>query len=270
MIVLDDMGPAARTLLARLQDEPPEYAIVLGSGLGGDPSAMREEFTLPLSQLCGFPETSVTGHRAMISVGTLHRRRVLFFHGRYHFYEGYSAWQVTAQVRLAAATGCSKILLTNAAGGISARMTAGDFMLVTDHLNLTGQNPLIGRNERRFLDIGNLYCHNFYPQLCAAVKSTSMQLHSGVLAWMTGPNYETPAEINFLEQAGADAVSMSTVPEAIVARLYGMEVSALSLIANPAAGRGNGKLDHQDVLTTGSGNLETFHLLLEHLLKCWR
>lgn len=270
MILLDDMDPAARVLLPHLKGNPPECAVVLGSGLAGNPPAMQVDLALPLTQLCGFPEAAVTGHDASITVGTLHGRRILFFHGRYHYYEGYNAWQVTAQVRLAAALGCSKILLTNAAGGISSQMAAGDFMLVSDHLNLTGQNPLIGRSERCFLDVGNLYCQHFYLQLRDALASVSVRLHSGVLAWMTGPSYETPAEINFLDQAGADAVSMSTVPEAIVARLYGMEVCALSLIANPAAGRGSKKLDHTDVLATGRASLESFHLLLDRILMLWR
>lgn len=269
MTILDDMAAAAQLLLPHVNQDPPEIAVVLGSGLAGNPPAMQVDLTLPLSQLSGFPETAVPGHDACMSVGTWHRRRILLFHGRYHVYEGYSAWQVTAQVRLAAAIGCTKILLTNAAGGISSSMTTGDFMLVTDHLNLTGHNPLIGRRERQFIDLSNLYCSEYYPQLRDAPAPASIHVHSGVLGWMTGPSYETPAEINFLQQAGADAVSMSTVPEAIVARLYGMDVSALSLIANPAAGRGTGKLDHKDVLTTGSVSLKNFHLLLERILLLW-
>ncbi len=269
MICLDDMGAAAQLLLSHLNNKPPEIAVVFGSGLAGNPSAMQVDLTLSLSQLPGFPEAAVSGHDAAISVGTLHGRRVLFFHGRYHFYEGYSAWQVTAQVRLAAAIGCSKILLTNAAGGINSSMATGDFMLVSDHLNLTGHNPLRGRSERQFVDLSNLYCNHYYQKLCDELAPLSVRLHAGVLAWMPGPSYESPAEINFLQRAGADAVSMSTIPEAIVACLYNMDVSALSLIANPAAGRGTKKLDHKDVLTTGSVSLKSFHLILERILLLW-
>lgn len=269
MTILDDIGTAAQLLLEHLHHCPPEIAVILGSGLAGNPRAMQVELALPLSGLPGFPQAGVGGHVAGISVGTLCNRRVLFFHGRYHLYEGFSAWQVTAQVRLAAAIGCSKILLTNAAGGIVSSMSPGDFMLVADHLNFTGQHPLIGREERQFLDLCNLYRTDFYPLLRDVLSPFAVRLHSGVLAWMTGPSYETPAEINYLEVAGASAVSMSTIPEAIVARLCGLEVCALSLIANPAAGRGTKMLDHEDVLLVGSRSHDHFHLLLERLLPLW-
>ena len=270
MMVLDDVEVAAGQLRTRLTSFQPALAVVLGSGFAGVPAGMEVVLSVPLATLFGFPESGVAGHSATLTAGKLDGHHLLLFHGRFHLYEGYSAWQVSAQVRLAAAVGCRKILLTNAAGGINPAMGTGDFMLVSDHLNLTGHNPLIGRSERVFVDLSQLYTHHYFSALREQLATASLCLHSGVLAWMIGPSYETPAEINFLENAGADAVSMSTIPEAIIARRYGLEVSALSLIANPAAGRGNNSLDHQDVLTVGSNCLDRFHLVLAGILKLWR
>jgi purine-nucleoside phosphorylase len=270
MMVLDDISAAASQLQSKLGSFQPELAVVLGSGFAGIPTGMQVHLTVPLATLSGFPDYGVTGHSAALTAGRLNDRKLLLFHGRFHLYEGYSAWQVSAQVRLGAAVGCRKILLTNAAGGINPAMMPGDFMLVTDHLNLTGHNPMIGRSERDFVDLNRLYSYHYLLPLREALASKSVNLHSGVLAWMIGPSYETPAEINFIEAAGAQAVSMSTVPEAIIARRYGLEVSALSLIANPAAGRGNKSLDHQDVLAVGLTSLERFHLVLAGILKLWR
>jgi purine-nucleoside phosphorylase len=269
MIVLDDISGAVDQLQTCLASFRPELAVVLGSGLAGVPPGMQVEVSMPLSALPGFPESGVTGHSASISLGRLQGRNLLLFHGRFHLYEGYSAWQVSAQVRLAAALGCQKVLLTNAAGGIALGMAPGDFMLVTDHLNFTGHNPLIGRTEREFVDVSGLYHHHYFETLRDHLSNESLRLHTGVIAWMTGPSYETPAEINFLEGAGADAVSMSTIPEAIVARRYGLKVSALSLISNPAAGRGDKSLNHQDVLAVGSTSLQRFHLVLAGILRFW-
>lgn len=269
MNVLDDITVAASQLRSALGSLQPDLAVVLGSGFAGVPAGLQVDLTVPLANFSGFPETGVSGHSATLTAARLDGHNLLLFQGRYHLYEGYSAWQVGAQVRLAAAVGCRKILLTNAAGGINPAIKPGDFMLVTDHLNLTGHNPMIGRSERDFVDLSRLYSHHYFLPLRETLMNEASCLHSGVLAWMTGPSYETPAEINFIERAGADAVSMSTIPEAIIARRYGLDVSALSLIANPASGRGNKDLDHQDVLAIGSSRLECFHLVLAGILKLW-
>ncbi|MFO7576130.1 MAG: purine-nucleoside phosphorylase [Pelovirga sp.] len=269
MRYLDDVTAAADLLHGLLGVNQPEIAIVLGSGLDSGMDPADVVFSLQLADLPGFPDTGVCGHAGRLSAGTLYGRAVLIFHGRYHLYEGYDAWQVTAPVRLAAAVGCRRVLLTNAAGGIAAAMSAGDFMLVRDHLNLTGHNPLRGRSERAFVDLTHAYSAHYYERLAGCLKPKGVRLHCGVLAWMPGPSYETPAEINFLGCAGADAVSMSTVPEAIVARRYGMEVSALALIANPAAGRSPHPLSHAEVLAAGQASAENFRTLLEELLFHW-
>lgn len=270
MNLLDNIDSAAKILGEHLRDKIPDITIVTGSGLADGLAQLQAEFHLALSELPGFPDIVVSGQRSKVSFGRLSGRSVLAFQGRYHVYEGYSAWQVSAQVRLAAAVGCRKILLTNAAGGIADNMTTGDFMLVTDHLNLTGINPLVGRKEREFVDLSSLYEVTGKNELKTSLQEKGINLHQGVLAWMIGPNYETPAEITFLEKAGAAAVSMSTIPEAIVAKRYGLQVKAVSFIANPAAGKSGGTpLDHTDVLRSGQRHAAGFQTLLTEVLSSW-
>ena len=254
MIPLDDISAAIQKARSWLGDRTPDLAIVLGSGLSGVVTALVNPINLAYAELPAFPASGVVGHAGQLHCGTLLGKCVLIFQGRYHVYEGYSAWQVTAPVRLAAALGCRKLLLTNAAGGINAAMLPGDFMLVTDHLNLVGDNPLIGRPEREFTDLSCLYWQDFYPQIKQQLLAEGVKLHQGVVAWMLGPSYETPAEIRMLAALGADAVSMSTIPEAIIARRLQLETVAVAFISNLAAGRSPAALDHQDVLASGKAS----------------
>lgn len=269
MTILDDLSTAAEQVRRWLGENRPRVAIILGSGLAETIAQLESPLRCPYHEIPGFPRPGVAGHAGRLHCGSLAGQPVLVFEGRYHVYEGYSAWQVTAPVRLAAALGCRKLLLTNAVGGIAEEMRAGDFMLVTDHLNLTGQNPLIGRPEADFLDLSRLYTTCFYPQLQQRAEQFDIALHAGVLAWMLGPNYETPTEIRALKQLGADAVSMSTVPEAIVASLLGFEIVALSYVSNPAAGCSSEKLDHLDILNSGHQAAANLGTLLKLLFPLW-
>jgi len=268
MSALDDISAAKIRVKNWLGDRSPELAIILGSGLGAVAEQLHNADRLDYADIPGFVASGVSGHAGCLHCGELLGRSVLLFQGRYHCYEGYSAWQVTAPVRLAAELGCEKLLLTNAAGGIAEGMQPGDFMLVKDHINLTGQNPLIGRPEREFVDLSHLYAQEFYPVLNRKLQQQGITLHTGVIAWMLGPNYETPAEIRLLENFGAAAVSMSTIPEAIVAKRYGLEVAAISYISNLAAGKGE-MLDHEDVLASGSSAAEQLEMLLAALFETW-
>ncbi len=270
MILLDDLSAAEKQLRLWLKGRDPELAIVLGSGLAALAEQLEEPISLPFSALPGFPDTAVAGHGGQLLAGRLCGRSVLVFCGRYHCYEGFSAWQVTAQVRLAAKLGCAKLLLTNASGGIAAELQAGDFMVVTDHLNLSGANPLTGRPEIEFLDLNDLYRKDFFLPLRQQLVGQDIRLHLGVLAWMAGPSYETPAEVRMLSQLGADAVSMSTIPEAIVGRLCGMETVAIAFISNMAAGLSGEKLLHEEVLAAGQQAAERLYRLLGRLLSVWR
>lgn len=269
MTLLDDISQATPMVQAWLDGRKPEFAVVLGSGLSAVLEQLGDARHIDYEEIPGFAASGVSGHSGCLHSGTLFGRSVLLFQGRYHCYEGYSAWQVTAPVRLAAALGCSKLLLTNAAGGIADGMQAGDFMLVTDHLNLAGQNPLAGRKERQFIDLCELYRQDFYSLLEKQLQEQGITLHAGVLAWMLGPSYETPAEIRMLQGFGASAVSMSTIPEAIIGKYCGMEVVALSYVSNLAAGKSASGLDHQDVLASGRNAAVSLRKLFEVLLGLW-
>ncbi len=176
---------------------------------------------------------------------------------------------MTAQVRLSAALECSRILLTNAVGGIGSNLSPGRFMLVTDHINMSGINPLVGRPEREFIDLGKLYRTDFYRNLYDLLAPEQIELGRGVLAWMPGPSYETPAEIGALERLGADAVTMSTIPEAIMARRCGLDLVALSLVTNAAAGKSAATLTHEDVLAAGHLAEAKVCCLVDKLLSLW-
>jgi len=269
MTFLGDLSAAARQVRRWLGTRRPRLAIILGTGLADVASQLENPIQLSYQGIDGFPPPGVAGHAGRLFCGILAGEQVLVFEGRYHVYEGYSAWQVTAPVRLAAALGCQYLLLTNAVGGIAATMQAGDFMLVTDHLNLTGHNPLIGRPEADFVDLSDLYTTGFFAQLQQRAGLFDINLHSGVLAWMLGPNFETPAEIRALQCLGADAVTMSTVPEAIVSGLLGLETVALSFISNQAAGCQTGKLEHRDVLNSGRRAAGNLSALVDLLIPLW-
>ncbi len=266
---LNDISASIDVARGWLAGQQPQLAIILGSGLAALLDSLELSSRLPYPELPDFNQTGVSGHAGCLHAGLLFDLPVLLFQGRYHCYEGYDAWQVTAPVRLAAALGCRKILLTNAAGGIADEMQPGDFMLVNDHLNLTGKNPLRGRPDLEFIDLCGLYRHDFLPQLREQAAKQDIRLHSGVLAWMLGPSYETPAEIRMLQQMGAAAVSMSTIPEAIMARYLGLDLVALSYISNLAAGKSIVALDHQDVLAGGSRAAAELEILLPQLFSLW-
>lgn len=266
---LDNLSTSISQVKHWLADRNPQIAIILGSGLATVLDQLDEPLQLPYAEIPDFVAAGVVGHAGCLHSGALFGTPVLVFQGRYHCYEGYSAWQVTAPVRLAAAVGCRKILLSNAAGGIASDMQPGDFMLVTDHLNMFGENPLRGRPELDFIDLCNLYRHDFYLSLKKHLKSQQINLHAGVLAWMLGPSYETPAEIRMLATLGASAVSMSTIPEAIVARRFGLEVVAISYISNLAAGKSVVSLDHQDVLASGARAASSMKEVFASLLNQW-
>lgn len=266
---LDNIEAAVCRVNDWLADRRPQTAIVLGSGWGGVLDRLEQSDSLAYDTLPGFPAVGVVGHSGRLHQGRLFGVDVLVFEGRYHYYEGYDAWQVTALVRLAAGCDCRGIVLTNAGGGIADRLSPGHFMLVTDHLNLTAVNPLIGRPEREFIDLGCLYESSFQEQLKVSLADADITLEPGVLAWMSGPAYETPAEIRALEALGADAVSMSTVPEAIVAGLMGLKVVGLSLVSNKAAGKGSERLNHDDVLLVGRQAEKDSTHLLQELFRLW-
>ena len=227
----------------------PDIAIVLGSGWAPLADRVRSASTVEFGEVPGFPEATVSGHRGRLVFGRWGPREVVVMQGRVHLYEGYSARQVVFPLEAVLGLGVRTVLVTNAAGGVNPRLQPGDLMLMSDHLNLTGQNPLVGPQEPgygvRFPDMTDAYD----PSLRALVHRVEggSSLPEGVYAGLLGPNYETPAEVRMLARLGADAVGMSTVHEVLAARHQGARVLGLSCISNPAAGVGAGPLHHADV-----------------------
>ncbi|MBI3418088.1 MAG: purine-nucleoside phosphorylase [Verrucomicrobia bacterium] len=245
----DPRAPAKR--LRKLTSLRPQLAIVLGSGSQGALTAMRVEVEISYRPLAGFPPASVAGHAGKILLGRLNGVPLIVLAGRAHFYEGHSMGAVTFPIRVLAEFGVRAVLLTNAAGGINPRLRAGDFMAVTDHINFMGVNPLVGEpppGRERFVDLTRTYDAQLLKLLAVAARQTGTRLRRGIYLAVSGPSYETPAEIRAFARLGADAVGMSTVPEAIVARQCGLTVAALSCITNLAAGRSIHPLAHAEVL----------------------
>lgn len=254
-----------REALAALQSRlprPPDLLMVLGSGLNGLAEGISGSVSIPFQEVPGFPRTGVSGHAGCLVFGELEGRAVLIQKGRFHFYEGHRAELVVAPIRLAAALGALSVILTNAAGGIARGLDPGAILLLDDHLNLMGRGAVAGPVrgvKARFPEMSDLYDQTLQARALAVADALGIPLTRGVYAGVLGPSYETPAEIRFLEKAGAHAVGMSTVPEAITAAALGLRVLGLSLITNRAAGSSDGPLDHQEVLEVGreaGGRLE--------------
>jgi len=250
---------------------PPDVAIVLGSGLGEFTHALAEAITCAYADVPNWPASAVVGHAGQLVVGTIRGKRVAALSGRVHFYEGHDLRTVTFGVRALAAFGVRTIILTNAAGGINLTFKPGTLMLMDDHINLLGSNPLVGPNEDRFgprfPDMTEVYSRRLRDIAVDAASSLGQPLARGVYVALHGPSYETPAEIRFLRTIGADAVGMSTVPEAIVARHMGLEVLGISCITNPAAGVLPQPLVHDEVMEVARRVRADFSALLEAIIE---
>ncbi|MDB6019704.1 MAG: Purine nucleoside phosphorylase [Pedosphaera sp.] len=239
--------------LDKLSRLKPTLAIVLGSGFQAAIAQLKVDAEVSYQKLSGFPPVGVSGHAGKLVLGHLGGTPVLVLSGRAHYYEGHSMEQVTFAVRVLAEFGITDLLLTNAAGGVNRSFRPGDFMVLTDHINLMGANPLRGPalpKGPRFVDLTRAYDPGLSGLLRQAAKPCRLRLRSGVYLAVSGPSYETPAEIRAFARLGADAVGMSTVPEAIVGRQCGLKVAAVSCITNLAAGRGEDVLSHAEVLET--------------------
>lgn len=233
-------------------DHVPAVGIVLGSGLGGLADGMADVVSIPFSEMPGWPPATAPGHSGQLLFGTLEGVPVVCLKGRLHLYEGNNERLVVEPALLMGRLGAKVLFLSNAAGGINVNYPAGTLMLIADHLNLTGRSPLTGANDdalgTRFPDLVNTYSPRLRTLLHKAAKDVDVTLEEGVYAGLTGPTYETPAEVRMLRTLGADAVGMSTVLEAIVAHWAGIEVAAVSLVTNPGAGVTGNPLTHEEVL----------------------
>ncbi len=256
--------------LASLTKLRPTLAIVLGSGFGHATQRMRVEAKIPYTKLPGFPKPGIGGHVGSVFIGHFGDAPVCVLSGRAHYYEGHTMETVTFPMRVLAEFGITTVLLTNAAGGINRSFRPGDFMILDDHINLMGTNPLRGPlapGRERFIDMTEVYDSKLRALLRKAARGTGAKMRAGVYLAVSGPSYETPAEIRAFARLGADAVGMSTVPEAIVARQCGMSVAGLSCITNLAAGQGNALLSHADVLASGERVKESAAALIERFAK---
>jgi purine-nucleoside phosphorylase len=248
----------------------PSIGIVLGSGLGDFANALGDPAVMPYSQLPHWPVSRVIGHEGKLVVGTVKGKRIAALAGRSHLYEGHDLRTVTFAIRALGLLGVKTLLLTNAAGGVNTGFSRGALMVIDDHINLMGQNPLVGANDdrfgARFPDMTEVYSSRLRRIADQAGKAIDLLLPHGVYAALLGPSYETPAEIRYLRTIGADAVGMSTVPEAIVARHMGIDVLGISCITNMAAGVLPQPLDHAEVMETARRIRGQFIALLEGIV----
>ena len=260
---------ATRIIRARTTVEP-RIAVVLGSGLGGFADDFEEPVAIPYDEIPGFVRSTAQGHAGRMVIGKIDSIPVLAMQGRLHYYEGYSLEEVTFPVRTFGLLGIKTLVLTNASGGINVQLSEGALMVISDHLNLMGVNPLRGPNDDRFgprfPDMSAVYSPELQELVVEEAKAIGIEVRRGIYGALSGPSYETPAEIHLLRNLGADAVGMSTVPEAIVARHMGLEVLGIACITNMAAGIGDEPIIHDDVISAGDRMRETFTELLRKVI----
>ena len=248
-----------------------DIGVILGSGLGDYAEALEDAVKLPYSEIPGFPRSTVAGHAGMWCCGTLYGKRVVMMQGRFHYYEGYGMKDVTLPVRVMQKIGVKRLIVTNAAGGVNLGYHPGELMVIGDMFSMTAQNPLIGPNldafGPRFPDMSCAFDKELRALAHECANEQGFALREGVYAQMTGPTYETPAEIRMLRTLGADAVGMSTVPEVIVARHGGMRVLGISCITNMAAGILDQPLNHAEVTETANRVKGQFRSLLDRIIE---
>ena len=268
---ISEIVKSAVNIIQQHTELRPTVGVVLGSGLGEFANQLDNRVSIPFSEIPDFPHATVTGHSGEFVVGIHEGTPVIALNGRIHFYEGYTLQQVTLPTRVMAAFGVKTLILTNAAGGINTSFRPGTLMLLEDHINISGFNPLIGPNMDefgpRFPDMSEVYDSSLREKLLTQYGDSDPDLRTGVYIMYSGPSYETPTEIRFFRMAGADAVGMSTVPEAIVARHSGMRVVGISCITNMAAGILKQKLNHAEVVDVAAKTRTRFLKLLSGAIK---
>ncbi|MEN8237902.1 MAG: purine-nucleoside phosphorylase [Actinomycetota bacterium] len=245
-------------------------ALVLGSGLGDYAASLPDAIVVPYTEIPGFPVPQVVGHGGSLISAPVGDGRILVLSGRVHTYEGWAMDAVVFGVRTVVAAGAKRVMLTNAAGGVNASYSPGDLVIIDDHLNLTGRNPLLGANDDRlgprFPDMSTVYTPGLRSELAGVFTAIGIPPHEGTYAWFLGPTYETPAEVQMAKAMGADLVGMSTVPEAIAARHMGAQVAGISLVTNLAAGISATPLSHDEVTETAAQAKATFTAVLDAYL----
>jgi purine-nucleoside phosphorylase len=251
----DRATEAARFISAKILTRTPRAAIVLGSGLGGVADAIEDAVEIPYDEIPFFMRSTVEGHAGKLIAGSLGGVDVIAMRGRFHFYEGYTMEEVTFPVRVFAVMGIKTLVLTNAAGGTAPHLGPGSLMVITDHINMVGDNPLRGANDARFglrfPDMTSVYTREYIHIAHEVAREMGITLAEGVYLGLRGPSYETPAEVRLFTKFGGDALGMSTVPEAIVARHCQINLLAISCITNVAAGMAEQEINHEEVMEVG-------------------
>jgi purine-nucleoside phosphorylase len=253
------------TTIEQLREYRAETAIILGSGLSSLVVDPAKDQIVPYAEFSEIPKPSVPGHIGRFVLGEIEKTKIIFAQGRVHLYEGHSARDVTSIVRVLAEAGIKQLIVTNAAGALNPKFKPGDWMMITDHINLTGTSPLIGSAD--FVDLTDAYSPRLHEKFRAAARKIDIVLHEGVYAGSIGPQYETPAEVRMLQKLSADAVGMSTVLEVIQARALGLEVGGFSCLTNLAAGLSKEKLSHEEVLEVGKRAAAKFARLLRAAIE---
>ena len=250
---------------------PVEIGVILGSGLGGLGDKLRDVTAIPYSEIPGFAVSTAPGHKGQLLLGTLGGRRVACMQGRLHRYEGHAFADIILPVRVLRLLGVKTLIVTNAAGGINFDYAVGDIMIIADHINLMGGNPLVGQHDpafgERFFDMGTAYTPALRELAKDCAARLGMSLQEGVYVAVTGPSYETPAEIRAFRGMGADAVGMSTVPEVLAARHCGMDILGLSLITNAAAGVTDAVLSGEEVIAIGQAKAREMEALVTEIVR---
>lgn len=248
----------------------PEIAMVLGSGLGSFADSVEDAVRFSFADLPGFPVSTVSSHKGELVVGKIAGRAVAVLSGRAHYYEHGDAAVMKTPIEVLKGLGAKALILTNAAGGLHLEVGPGELMLITDHINFTGSNPLIGTlGDERFVGMSQAYDLTLQKLFREAAAAEGIALSSGVYVWFTGPSFETPAEIRAAKVLGGDAVGMSTVPEVILARYMGLEVAAVSTITNPAAGLSDQELSHEDVKEAAPRGAEKLRRILPRVIAAY-
>lgn len=261
----------AVTFIKKIKNIRPKVGVVLGSGLGAFVDQIEDKVTLAYDDIPHFKQTTVEGHEGRLILGRVGSVEVAVMQGRYHAYEGYNMDQVVFPVRLLARLGIDSIILTNASGGVNTSYSTGDLVMITDHINLSGHNPLVGPNIAklgpRFPDMSYTYDPTLQEILLTQAKSLGINLKKGIYAGVLGPTYETPAEVRMIRTLGGDLVGMSTVPESIAANHLGLSVAGISCVTNMAAGIENVKLKHSDVKKQALKVMHKFSTLIVESIK---
>lgn len=248
----------------------PEVGIILGSGLG-DFASEFDNISIPYSEIPEFENSTIQGHKGQLAFARICGKKVVMMQGRYHFYEGHSIQKVVYPIKVMKKLGVKTLIITNAAGAVNKKLKPGDFMIISDHINNLGTNPLIGANDdtlgERFPDMSEIYKKNLIDTAEKCAKQIKIKIKKGVYVASSGPSYETPTEVKMWQILGADAVGMSTVPEAIVANYCSMDVLGISCISNYAAGVSNSKLSHSEVIETTNIVKNKFKSLILKILE---